>query len=70
MKKNLNSSLTDKALAALQAAVAKVIQDHRQRGRPLAVWRNGKAAWISAETAGVLSETPPACRAKPPRAKT
>jgi hypothetical protein len=42
--------------------VAKVVEDHRRRGKPLAVWRNGKAVWISAETGDMLNETPPACR--------
>lgn len=39
------SSLSEKALAALEAAVAKVVEDHRRRGAPLAVWRDGKAVW-------------------------
>jgi len=32
---------------ALVDAVAKVVEDHRRRARPLAVWRDGKAVWIS-----------------------
>jgi hypothetical protein len=62
MKNNFKSSLTAKALAALQEAVAQVVQDHRQSGKPLAVWRNGKAVGISAATSGMLREAPPACR--------
>jgi hypothetical protein len=69
MKKLPKASLTDKALAAMRSAVEKVVEDHRQRGKPLAVWRNGKAVWKSVST-GVLNETPPAYRAKPRAAKT
>lgn len=36
-------SLTEKAVAAMRAAVACVIEDHRRRGKPLAVWRDGRA---------------------------
>jgi hypothetical protein len=58
MKKNLKSSLTGKALAAFQVAVAKVVADHQRRGRPLAVWRNGEAVKMPVETADTLRETP------------
>ncbi len=30
----------------------------QRRGRPLVVWRNGKAAWISPHETGALRETP------------
>ena len=45
-------------MQALSDAVAKVVEDHRRRGRPLAVWREGKAVWIAATEAGALRETP------------
>jgi hypothetical protein len=51
MKKSKTSSLTQKAVQALSEAVAKVVQDHRRQNRPLAVWRDGKAVWISATEA-------------------
>ena len=35
--------LTDRATAALQNAVRSLVDDHRRRGLPLAVWRDGKA---------------------------
>ena len=60
MKKTIRTSLTGKAMQALTEAVAKVVEDHRQRGRPLAVWRNGEAVWMPVETADALRETPPA----------
>jgi hypothetical protein len=62
MKKTTRTSLTQKAMQALTEAVAKVVEDHRQRGKPLAVWRNGEAVWMPVETAGALREMPPAYR--------
>jgi hypothetical protein len=64
MKKSSKQSLTQQAMQALADAVAKVVEDHRRRGKPLAVWRDGKAVWISATEAGVLHETPAPYRAK------
>jgi hypothetical protein len=58
MKKTGNLSLTQKAMQALNDAVAKVVEEHRRRGRPLAVWRDGKAVWISQTEAGALRESP------------
>ncbi|MCU0783304.1 MAG: hypothetical protein MUF81_04495 [Verrucomicrobia bacterium] len=58
MKKATEPSLTQKAMRALSDAVAKVVEDHQRRGRPLAVWREGKAVWISATEIGALRETP------------
>ena len=51
-------SLTQKATQALSEAVAKVVQDHQRQNRPLAVWRDGKAVWISATEAAALRESP------------
>ncbi|MEW6161181.1 MAG: hypothetical protein AB1813_27440 [Verrucomicrobiota bacterium] len=56
MKKSSKSSLTQMAMKALADAVAKVVEDHRRRARPLAVWRDGKAVWIPATEAGALHE--------------
>jgi hypothetical protein len=64
MKKSTKASLTQKAMQALTNAVAKVVEDHRRQARPLAVWRDGKAIWISAAEAGSLHETPPRYRTK------
>ncbi|MGA2175847.1 MAG: hypothetical protein ABSH38_12785 [Verrucomicrobiota bacterium] len=58
MKKRTDLSLTQKAMRALADAVAKVVADHQQHGRPLAVWRNGEAVWMSVETPAALRETP------------
>jgi hypothetical protein len=58
MKKRKDSSLTEKAMQALAEAVAKVVEDHRRRQKPLAVWLGGKAVWISAVEADALRERP------------
>ena len=46
MKKRL--SLHDKAFLALKEAVREVVEHHKQTGRPLAIWRNGKVVKVSA----------------------
>ena len=69
MKKLKKSSLTQKAMKALTDAVAKVVADHRRQARPLAVWRDGKAVWVSVSDASALRETPVAYRAKGSRGK-
>ncbi len=58
MKKLKRSSMTDKALQALREAVAQAIDEHRRRGIPLAVWRDGRAVSIQPEEAGALREAP------------
>lgn len=40
-------TLTEKAIAAMRDAVAKVIEEHRRDNLPLAIWRDGKVVWIS-----------------------
>ena len=59
------SKLTRNAVRALTQAVAKVVEEHQRQGRPLAVWRNGKAVWISAAQGGALQETPIPYRTRP-----
>ncbi len=49
MKKKL--SLHDKAFLALKKAVRGVVKRHQETGRPLAVWKDGKVVWISADQA-------------------
>ena len=34
---------------ALQKAARQAIADHKREGLPLAIWRDGKVAWVSAE---------------------
>jgi hypothetical protein len=54
MKKD--ESLSDIATAALRDAVDKVIEEHRQRGRPLAIWRDGQVVMLPPEEAKLLRE--------------
>ena len=68
--KSTKLSLTQKAMQALNDAVAKVVEDHRRHGRPLAVWRDGKAVWVSATEAIALRETKIPYRAKSHGAKS
>ncbi len=51
-----SESLSELATVALRAAVDKVIEDHRQRGRPLAIWRDGKVVMLPPEEAKLLRE--------------
>ncbi|HEX5398344.1 MAG TPA: hypothetical protein VFY06_04775 [Verrucomicrobiae bacterium] len=64
MKKSSKPSLTQQAMRALADAVAKVVEDHRRRAKPLAVWRDGKAVWIPAGEIEPLRETPTPYRTK------
>jgi hypothetical protein len=50
--------MTRKALKALREAVAEVVEQHRREGRPLAVWRNGKAALIRVDEPSAVREAP------------
>ncbi len=52
------TSLTRKANAAMRDAVAKVVEEHRRDGRPLAVWQDGKAVLVPAGTPAVVRERP------------
>ncbi len=51
-------SLTEKAVAAMRAAVKNVVEDHRKRGRPLVVWRNGQVVREMPVPANAVKETP------------
>ena len=64
MKRQRNPLVIDPALQALREAVAKVIEDHRSRGRPLALWRDGKAVWVPVDQISALHETPAPYRVK------
>ncbi len=41
-----NRSIPDKAEAAMKKAVREVIKRHKQTGRPLAIWKNGRTVLI------------------------
>ena len=42
-------TLTQKAELALKAAVKKTMAEHKKRGEPVAVWKDGKAIWLPAD---------------------
>ena len=48
-KREKRLTLQEKALLALKAAVAKVIERHKKSGQPLAIWRNGKVVLVPAK---------------------
>jgi len=43
MKKRENLTVTEKAMKALQDAVAKIVKYHRRSGKSLTLWCDGKA---------------------------
>lgn len=53
-----SNTLTQKAMQALTDAVSKAFEEHRRRGIPLAVWRDGKAVSILPTEARAPRETP------------
>ena len=65
MKKPTQPDLTEMSMQALSKAVAQVVEDHQRQRRPLAVWREGKAVWISAKEVGVVREAPIPYRTEP-----
>jgi len=41
--------MQDKAEVAMRVAVRKVVAEHRRSGRPLAIWKNGRAVNVPAD---------------------
>lgn len=59
MKNNhKNMSLGDMADEALRKAVARVVEEHRRSGEPLAVWRDGKVVRVPADQLQGYEEAP------------
>lgn len=50
-------TLTEKAVAAMRAAVNAVVEDHRLRGEPLVIWRDGKVVKEMPPTANEVRES-------------
>jgi len=48
-KDHKNMSLGDMAEEALRKVVARVVEEHRKSGEPLAVWRDRKVVRLSAD---------------------
>lgn len=57
-KDHKNMSLGDMAEEALRKAVARVVEEHRKSGEPLAVWRDGKAVRVPADQLQRYEEAP------------
>jgi len=57
MKHESKNSLTRQALKALREAVSGVVEEHRREHRPLAVWKDGKAALVLPEAMAGVSES-------------
>jgi len=51
-------TLTQKAVAAMESAIQKVIADHQRRNRPLAVWQDGKVVMLQPRNLLVVRESP------------
>ncbi|MFZ2384584.1 MAG: hypothetical protein WBE75_00025 [Candidatus Omnitrophota bacterium] len=46
MKKRI--SLQEKAVLAMKSAIRGVVRKHKESGRPLAIWKNGRVVKIPA----------------------
>jgi hypothetical protein len=69
-KAHVNQSpLTRMAVAAMQDAIAEVIEDHRRRRMPLSVWEDGKVIYIQPDQALAVHETPKRYKVSPRRKK-
>ncbi|HNR30981.1 MAG TPA: hypothetical protein PKI11_08825 [Candidatus Hydrogenedentes bacterium] len=44
-------TLFDLATDALREAVREVVEEHVREGRPIAIWRDGRAIWVDPRTA-------------------
>ncbi len=49
-------TLEQKAVAAMKAAIAGVIEEHKRYSHPLVVWRHGKVVEISPAEATAVNE--------------
>lgn len=54
--KEVEQTLTEKAVEAMNSAVRAVVEDHRRRNRPLATWKDGKVVYRDAESGHVVYE--------------
>ncbi len=56
MKTNEQNTLTEKAVAAMKSSMQGVVEEHRRRNRPLAVWKDGKVVYRDANTGQTVRE--------------
>jgi hypothetical protein len=54
--KRRESSLTEKASAAMEDAVRGVVTEHKRRRRPMAIWKDGKVVLVAPGQAIVVRE--------------
>jgi hypothetical protein len=53
------------ALTALRQAVARVMEDHRRRGKPVAIWKDGCVVWKIPDAPGEIQESPGSYETRP-----
>jgi hypothetical protein len=62
-KRDISEILSDPTVVeqAVTEAVREAVRRHKQMGLPLAVWRDGKVAWIAPEDAALadMADRPP-----------
>lgn len=63
MDKKYRDKLTNDVMRAMRKAVKNVIKDHRQKGLPLYIWRNGKVVKVNASKINI-NKLKPAHRRK------
>ena len=56
MSKVKLKTLTQKAVEAMNVAIQGVVDDHRRRNQPLAVWQDGKVVLIQPGASMVVRE--------------
>ncbi len=56
-------TLTQKAVAAMQTANRKVVAEHKEQNRPLAVWQDGKVLLIRPDAVPMAAEKETKCGA-------
>ncbi len=55
------------ALTALRQAVARVMEDYRRRGKPVAIWKDGRVVWKIPDPQGEIQESPGSYETTPAR---
>jgi len=60
------STMTEKAVAAMKAAVSSVVDDHRRRNRPLSTWKDGKVVYQDPHDRTIIREDAAPYRQKTP----
>jgi hypothetical protein len=61
-----SEKLGEMALAALREAVARVMDDHRRRGKPVAIWKDGRVVLKIPEARSEIREPPAPYEAEHP----